>query len=166
MASCRFCYRDYDILEDHIKVHFTDLGIAASAAGKADSYDLLLLDIAMTRMDGFTLYEKIRKIDNEIKVFFTTAFAVNYEGLRERNVKVRILMPADKSTEQTVQNLKQNYPEYIDIRYVEATSSISDDEKDDYILKEKRPEQYKSIRNNAIERLHKHEMEINGLFKP
>src|SRR3989442_13481156 len=46
------------------------------------SYVLLLLDIAMPRMDGFTLYEKIRKIDCKIKVFFITAFGVNYEVLR------------------------------------------------------------------------------------
>ncbi len=45
------------------------------------------------------------------------------EAARERNVKVRILMPADKLTEQSVQELRQNYHQYIDIRYIEATSS-------------------------------------------
>jgi 20S proteasome alpha/beta subunit len=39
------------------------------------------------------------------------------------------------------------------------------DKKDDYPLKETHPEQYESIRNNAIERLHKHERQINDLFK-
>jgi len=34
---------------------------------KSGSYALLLLEIAMPRMDGFTLYEKIRKIDRNIK---------------------------------------------------------------------------------------------------
>ena len=28
-------------------------------------------------------------------------------------------MPADKLTEQTVQTLRQNYPEYFSIRYIE-----------------------------------------------
>lgn len=51
---------------------------------KADLYDLLLLDIAMPRMDGFTFYEKIRKIDSKIRVFFMTAFGVNYEVLAGR----------------------------------------------------------------------------------
>ena len=37
---------------------------------KADLYDLLLLDIAMPRMDGFTFYEKIRKMDSKIRVFY------------------------------------------------------------------------------------------------
>jgi len=45
------------------------------------SYVLLLLDIAMPRMDGFTLYEKIRKIDSKIRIFYMTAFGVNYEVL-------------------------------------------------------------------------------------
>jgi DNA-binding response OmpR family regulator len=48
---------------------------------RADLYDLLLLDIAMPRMDGLTLYEKIRKIDSKIRVFFMTAFGVSYEVL-------------------------------------------------------------------------------------
>ena len=51
---------------------------------KADLYDLLLLDIAMPRMDGFTFYEKIRKMDSKIRVFFMTAFGVNYEVLAGR----------------------------------------------------------------------------------
>ena len=50
---------------------------------RADLYDLLLLDIAMPRMDGLTLYEKIRKIDSKIKVLFITAFDVDYEVFRK-----------------------------------------------------------------------------------
>jgi hypothetical protein len=41
---------------------------------------------------------------------------------------------------------------------------ISDDEKDDFILKDKRPEQFARIRDNATDRLRKHEKEIHGLF--
>ena len=36
----------------------------------------------------------------------------------------------------------------------------SDDEKDDFILKDKRPEQFARIRDNATDRLRKHEKEI------
>jgi 20S proteasome alpha/beta subunit len=43
-------------------------------------------------------------------------------------------------------------------------NEIENGEKIDYILKEKRPEQYARIRDNAIERFRKHEREINGLF--
>jgi len=37
---------------------------------KAGSYDLLIIDIVMPQMDGFRLYEEIRKIDNQIKICF------------------------------------------------------------------------------------------------
>ncbi|MFZ0512992.1 MAG: HAMP domain-containing sensor histidine kinase [Candidatus Nitrosopolaris sp.] len=44
------------------------------------------------------------------------------EAAKERNVSVRILMPAHESTAQTVQDLKQNYSEHIDVRYIEQTA--------------------------------------------
>ena len=40
---------------------------------KAGSYDLLLLDIKMPEMDGFQLYQKMKKIDSKVKVCFLTA---------------------------------------------------------------------------------------------
>src|SRR5437899_8430752 len=49
---------------------------------KAGSYDLLIIDILMPEMDGFGLYEEIRKIDNKVKVCFITAYEVNYQALR------------------------------------------------------------------------------------
>jgi len=49
---------------------------------KAESYDLLIIDIVMPEMDGFELYEEIRKIDNKVKVCFITAYEVNYQALR------------------------------------------------------------------------------------
>ena len=49
---------------------------------KAGSYDLLIIDIVMPEIDGFELYEEIRKIDNKVKVCFITAFEVNYQALR------------------------------------------------------------------------------------
>ena len=49
---------------------------------KAGSYDLLIVDIVMPEMDGFSLYEGIRKIDNKVKVCFITAFEMNYQALR------------------------------------------------------------------------------------
>ena len=49
---------------------------------KEGSYDLLVIDIVMPEMDGFSLYEEIRKIDNKVKVCFITAFPINYQALR------------------------------------------------------------------------------------
>jgi DNA-binding NtrC family response regulator len=49
---------------------------------KEGMYDLLIIDIIMPQMDGFGLYEKIRRIDNKVKVCFITGFEVNYQALR------------------------------------------------------------------------------------
>ena len=36
-------------------------------------YDLILIDIALPKMNGFELYKKIRKLDNKVKIYFLTA---------------------------------------------------------------------------------------------
>jgi CheY-like chemotaxis protein len=46
-------------------------------------YDLLILDIVMPNMDGFELYDRIRKIDNKVKVCFITAYKLYTEALEE-----------------------------------------------------------------------------------
>jgi DNA-binding response OmpR family regulator len=48
---------------------------------KANSYDLVILDIKMPDMNGFELYREMRKIDEKIKVFFT-ATETYYEDLK------------------------------------------------------------------------------------
>ena len=50
---------------------------------KTGTYDLLLIDIKMPKMNGFELYREIEKIDSKIKVCFMTAFVVYYESLKE-----------------------------------------------------------------------------------
>jgi DNA-binding response OmpR family regulator len=50
---------------------------------KTGSYDLLIIDVVMHQMDGFSLYKEIRKIDNKVKVCFITAFEVNYQAMRD-----------------------------------------------------------------------------------
>ncbi len=45
-------------------------------------YDLLILDIRMPGMNGFQLYQKIRDIDNKVKVCFLTAFDEYREGFK------------------------------------------------------------------------------------
>ena len=60
---------------------YNDSAIALSNF-KPDYYDLSLIDIKMPKIDGFELYEKIRKIDNKVKVWFITAYE-RYEVLKE-----------------------------------------------------------------------------------
>jgi CheY-like chemotaxis protein len=50
---------------------------------KSRVYSLLITDVAMPKMNGFDLYEHIKKIDAGIKVVFMTASKVNYEALNE-----------------------------------------------------------------------------------
>src|SRR5947209_5980145 len=75
----------------------------------------------------------VNKAENEIIIMFLTTNAFirqknlgviqfSEEAARKRDVKVRILMPSHKSTEDIVQHLKENYAESIDIRYIEKTS--------------------------------------------
>ena len=45
---------------------------------KAGSYDLLLLDIRMPKMNGFESYLKMKKMDSKVKVFFITASEMYY----------------------------------------------------------------------------------------
>jgi two-component system, OmpR family, response regulator ChvI len=50
---------------------------------RPNSYDLLLLDIKMPNMNGFELYDKIKRIDNKVKICFISAYDVDYTALRE-----------------------------------------------------------------------------------
>jgi DNA-binding response OmpR family regulator len=47
------------------------------------SYDLLLLDIKMPDMDGFRLYQEMKKMDSRVKVCFLTASEMYYERYRK-----------------------------------------------------------------------------------
>jgi DNA-binding response OmpR family regulator len=35
-------------------------------------YDLVILDVIMSEMDGFSLYEKIKKLDDKVAICFLT----------------------------------------------------------------------------------------------
>ena len=72
----------------------------------------------------------VNTAENEIMLMFptTNAFirqekigAIEFNSIKEQNIKVRILMPAHKSTEQIVQNLREQQNN-IDVRYIEETS--------------------------------------------
>jgi DNA-binding response OmpR family regulator len=54
----------------------------ALSAFRPDYYDLLILDIKMPKIDGYELYDKIRKIDDKVKVCFLTASEIYKEEHR------------------------------------------------------------------------------------
>ena len=50
---------------------------------KPNVYALVLIDIMMPRMDGFVLYQELKKADPDVKVCFLTASEMYHEEIRE-----------------------------------------------------------------------------------
>ena len=70
------------VLEDNgFEVSSSNDPTTVSKSFKANSYDLLVLDIKMPEMDGIKLYQEIRKKDNEVKICFLTASNMYHEKL-------------------------------------------------------------------------------------
>jgi DNA-binding response OmpR family regulator len=77
------------VLEDNgFKVDTFNDPLIALQNFTAGSYDLLLLDMLMPKMNGFELYQKIRMIDDKVKICFLTASGINHEEFRKRAVSV------------------------------------------------------------------------------
>jgi DNA-binding response OmpR family regulator len=56
--------------------------ILALSNFKTGSYTLVLTDIKIPKMNGFKLYQEIKKIDDKVKVCFMTAYDMYYEEFR------------------------------------------------------------------------------------
>ena len=63
------------LVQAGFKVYSFDNPLQALSSFKGGSYDLAILDVKMPQMDGFQLYEEIKKIDRSLKVCFITAAA-------------------------------------------------------------------------------------------
>ena len=50
---------------------------------KPNLYDLVLIDIVMPNIDGFELYERLKKVDPDVKVCFLTASEMYHREARE-----------------------------------------------------------------------------------
>jgi two-component system, OmpR family, sensor histidine kinase VicK len=99
--------------------------------GGIESADVEVIPLSSTAK---VLYlNLVKKAEKEIIIMFPTTNAFirqknigviqfSEERVTERNVNVRILMPSHKSTEDVVRQLKENYHEHIDIRYIEKMS--------------------------------------------
>src|SRR6187200_905336 len=72
------------ILEDNgFKVDSFNDPILALNYYKVNFYDLIILDIKMSKMDGFELYLKIREKDPQVKICFFTATAMFTEEIKK-----------------------------------------------------------------------------------
>lgn len=61
---------------------FTDPSLALESF-KPNYYDLVLIDIVMPDIDGFELYERLKKIDPDVNVSFLTASEMYHEEFRK-----------------------------------------------------------------------------------
>jgi CheY-like chemotaxis protein len=80
---------------------------------KSRVYSLLITDVAMPRMDGFELYEQMRKIDDRIKVVFVTASEINYEALKELSQVDQLDISDDEDKAATLQDSRRGDEERI-----------------------------------------------------
>jgi DNA-binding response OmpR family regulator len=62
----------------------------ALASFKPNMYGLLILDIKMPNMDGFELYDKIKKIDKKVNVFFISAFEIDRATIGKKHAGLKI----------------------------------------------------------------------------
>jgi DNA-binding response OmpR family regulator len=73
------------VLEYHgFKVYTFNDPREALSNYKPNYYDLVILDIKMPKMDGFELYDEIKKKDHKAKVCFLTASELYYEEFRKK----------------------------------------------------------------------------------
>jgi DNA-binding response OmpR family regulator len=57
---------------------------------KPEYYDLILLEVMMPQMNGFELYQEIRKKDKNVKTCFVTAYEFYYESLKQKYPKLDV----------------------------------------------------------------------------
>jgi DNA-binding response OmpR family regulator len=74
------------ILEIHgFEVDAYNDSMLALSKFRANYYDIALLDIKMPYIDGFDLYNKIKEMDNNIRICFLTASEAYYQQFREKD---------------------------------------------------------------------------------
>jgi DNA-binding response OmpR family regulator len=82
------------VLEDNgFKVDTFNDPLVALQNFTAGSYDLLILDMLMPNMNGFELYQKIRMLDDKVKMCFLTASGINHEEIRKKAAYATIDYP-------------------------------------------------------------------------
>lgn len=89
---------------------FNDPRIALNAFKERPSYDLALIDIRMPGMNGFQLYNEMKKIDSRVRVCFITAFdiqQIDMETISSSNKKSVNLIQKPIAIEEMVEQIKK-----------------------------------------------------------
>ena len=77
---------------------------------KIGLYDLVLLDVKMPVMNGFGLYQAIRKLDDKVKICFLTAVSdVYYEGFGKQafpNIEKKCIIQKPIENELLIKQIK------------------------------------------------------------
>jgi two-component system catabolic regulation response regulator CreB/two-component system response regulator ChvI len=81
---------DYEGDSKRFEVYTYNDPLEALLNFKPNFYDLLLIDINLPYMNGFELYEKLLKMDINIRVCFISAGEVNQEAIREIHPSINI----------------------------------------------------------------------------
>jgi DNA-binding response OmpR family regulator len=85
---------------------FNDPRIALSAFKDKPSYALALIDIRMPDMNGFELYNEMRKINDQVKVCFITAFDIQGYQISPSDEKSVNIIRKPIAIEEMVQEIK------------------------------------------------------------
>jgi len=77
-----------EVLKRGLELHgfvvdaFTDSEVALKKFVPS-TYELMIIDIRMPKLNGFDLYRELRKKDPNVKVVFLTAFEIYYDEFRK-----------------------------------------------------------------------------------
>ncbi len=92
MKKARILYAEDDetlsfITKDHLELQGYDVvhcssGGAAYEKFKNEKFDLIILDVMLPEMDGFTIAENIRKKDHQVPILFLTAKSLKEDRIQ------------------------------------------------------------------------------------
>jgi CheY-like chemotaxis protein len=77
---------------------------------KPNYYALALIDIMMPKMDGFQLYESLKKIDPDVKAYFLTASEMYYgvhRGVEHCALKEDLFLQKPISTDDLIREVNR-----------------------------------------------------------
>ncbi len=94
---------------EEFEVKYAEDGTKGWEAFQAESPDLLLLDINMPEMDGFTLAQKIRKVDSSVVIFFLSDRTEKSDRLRGFSLRGNDYIPKPFYPEELVAKIRERF---------------------------------------------------------